>query len=77
MEAIQRDLAQQELTNKELIDQKLLLQYQDLRDVFSKATLDILALHWEYNLKIKLEKDTNLGFSLLHHYTLKELKVYK
>jgi len=28
-------------------------------------------------LKIKLEKDTNLGFSLLRYYTLKELKAYK
>ena len=77
IEAIQRDLAQQELTNEELIDQKLPLQYQDLRDVFSKATLDILVLHQEYNLKIKLEKDTNLGFSPLRHYTLEELKAYK
>src|SRR5277367_4143689 len=77
MEAIQRDLAQQELTNEELIDQKLPLQYQDLRDVFSKAASDILAPHREYDLKIKLEKDTNLGFSPLRHHTLEELKACK
>jgi hypothetical protein len=28
-------------------------------------------------LKIELEKDTNLGFSLLRHYTLEELKACK
>ena len=37
----------------------------------------MLLLHCNYNLKIELEKDTNLGFSPLHHHTLEELKAYK
>jgi hypothetical protein len=37
----------------------------------------MLLLHCNYNLKIKLKKDTNLGFSLLRYYTLEELKACK
>jgi hypothetical protein len=37
----------------------------------------MILLHYNYNLKIELEKDTNLGFSPLHHYTLEELKACK
>jgi hypothetical protein len=37
----------------------------------------MLLLHCNYNLKIKLEKDTNLRFSPLHYYILEELKAYK
>jgi hypothetical protein len=77
LEAIQRDLAQQELTNEELIDQKLPHQYRDLRDGFSKAASDMLPPHRNYDLKIELEKDTNLGFSPLRHHTLEELKACK
>jgi hypothetical protein len=77
LEAIQRDLAQQELINKESIDQKLPYQYWDLRNGFSKAVSDMLPLYHNYDLKIKLEKNTNLGFSLLCHHTLEELKACK
>jgi hypothetical protein len=37
----------------------------------------MLPLYYNYNLKIELEKDTNLGFSPLRHYTLEELKACK
>ena len=78
IESIWEDLAQQELTNEDLIEQKLPRQFSDLKDFFFKAALDVLALHHSYNLKIELEKDTDdLGFSLLQHHTLEELKAYK
>ena len=31
-------------------------EYHDFADVFSKVKALVLALHWEYNLKIKLEE---------------------
>ena len=65
-EAIRKDAAQDELTNEEMIDQKLPRQHHDSRDVFSKAASDQLAPHRLYDLKIKLEKDHNLGFSPLY-----------
>jgi transposase InsO family protein len=76
-EAIQAQSAQDEITNEELIKQKLLKGYNDLKDVFSKAASDTLAPHREYDLKIELEKDANLGFSPLRHHTLEELKACK
>ena len=60
-----------------MIDQKLPCQYHDLRDVFSKASSDILPLHRRYDLKIELEKDHNLGFSPLHQYSAEELQACK
>jgi hypothetical protein len=80
IESIWEDLAQQELTNEDLIKQKLPRQFSDLKDFFSKAALDILAPHRHYNLKIKLEEDTtaaDLGFSPLQHHTLEELQACK
>ena len=79
MEAIWKDATQDELTNEELIDQKLPSQYSNFKDVFSKAALDVLLLHQEYNLGINLENGTkhSLGFSLLYYYSTKELKAYK
>jgi hypothetical protein len=74
IESIWDELAQQELTNEDLIKQKLPRQYSDLKDFFSKAALDILAPHCSCDLKIELEKDaTDLGFNPLQHYTLEEL----
>src|SRR5271154_3480110 len=49
IEAIREDSALQELTNEELIEQKLPHQYYDLKDVFSKAASDTLAPHREYD----------------------------
>jgi hypothetical protein len=49
------------------------------KDFFFKSALNVLALHCSYNLKIELEKDAvaDFKFSLLQHYTLKELKACK
>ena len=78
IESIWDELAQQELTNEDLIEQKLPCQYSDLKDFFSKAALDVLAPHRSCDLKIELEKDAvDLGFSPLHHHTLEELQAYK
>src|SRR5204863_2706805 len=76
-EAILADAAREELGNEELIDQKLPCQYHDLRDVFSKASADILPPHRRYDLKIELEKDHNLGFSPLRQYSAEELRACK
>ena|ERR1700722_360986 len=77
MEAIQEDLAQQELSNEELIVQKLPHQYHDFKDVFSKSALDTLPLHWKYDLKINLEKDSSLSYSLLYQLSVEELQACK
>ena len=77
LKASQEELGQQELSNKELVEKLLFKEYSDLKDVFLKAALDILALHQKYNLKIKLEKDTDLGFSPLCHLSLEELQTCK
>ena len=78
IESIWDDLAQQEIANEDLIEQKLPRQFSDLKDFFSKAALDILAPHRSYDLKIELEKDaTDLGFSPLQHHTLEELQACK
>jgi hypothetical protein len=49
------------------------------KDFFSKSASDVLAPHRSYDLKIELEKDAvaDLGFSLLRHHTLEELKACK
>jgi len=73
IDEIWKDAVQQELTNKEIIEQKLPRQYCDYKDVFSKAASDILAPHRPYDLRIKLEKDHNLGFSPLYQYSAEEL----
>jgi hypothetical protein len=39
--------AKDELTNKELVNQKLPCQYQEFKDVFSKAASDVLPPHRE------------------------------
>ena len=77
VEAIQEDAARDELTNEELIAQKLPRQYSEYTDVFSKAASDILAPHREYDLKIELEKDYDLRFSPLYQHTAEELQTCK
>ena len=79
IESIREDLAQQELTNEDLIEQKLPRRFSDLKDFFSKAASDVLAPHRTYDLKIELERDAvaNLRFSPLQHHTLEELKALK
>jgi hypothetical protein len=68
IEDIHADSARKELENQELIEQKLPQQYYDFKDVFSKAASDLLAPHWPYDLKIKLEegKAQGLKFSPLY-----------
>ena len=77
IKAIWDNLAQEELSNKELIEQKLLHQFSNYKDIFSKAESNILPLHHLYNLKIELKGNPNLGYSLLRYYMLEELQVYK
>src|SRR5438552_9381055 len=72
-----KESVQEELTNEELITQKLPSQYSDFRDVFSKAASDMLAPHWKYDLKIELEGKHDLGFSPLHQYSAEELQACK
>ena len=78
IESIWDDLAQQELTNEDLIEQKLPRQFSDLKDFFSKAASDVLAPHRSYNLRIELEKDAaDLGFSPLQAYNTILWKNYR
>ena len=76
-EEIRAESARKELENQELIEQKLPSQYYDFKDVFSKAASDQLAPHRLYDLKIELEKNTNLGFSPLYQYSAEELRTCK
>ena len=77
IKAIWDNLAQEELSNKELIKQKLLYQFSNYKDIFSKAKSNILPLHHLYNLKIELEGNPNLGYSPLRHHMLEELQACK
>ena len=65
IEEIQADATREEQTNRDLIEQKLPQQYGDFKDVFSKEDSDILVPHRPYDLRIELEKNADLGFSLL------------
>ena len=56
----------QELTDEELVAQRLPLVYQDFADVFSKAVSDVLPPHRLYDYKIQLEKENTLGYSPLY-----------
>ena len=53
------------LIDKELVEQKLLYQYQEFKDVFSKAVSNILLSYQPYNYKIKIEldKENTLNYS--------------
>ena len=68
----------QEPTNKEIIDLKLLVQYKAFRDIFSKAAADKLPLYCIYNYKIKLEDSSeSLKFCLLYQQTTEKLLATK
>jgi len=77
LKEIQAELRLQELANKELIKKLLPKEYSEFKDLASKATSDVLPPHWQYDMKIELEKDSDLGFSPLRHLTLEELQAYK
>ena len=76
-ETIREQATQDELTNKELITQKLPPCAHDLADIFSKAASDVLPPHRKYDLKIELEKGHNLGISPLYQYSAEELRTCK
>ena len=77
IKAIQEESADQEITNKELIERKLLRQHHLFKDVFSKAASDLLTPHRKYDLKIELERDHDLRISPLYQYLVKELQTCK
>jgi hypothetical protein len=74
---IEEKLAEQAKADNQLIEQKLSAQYCSFKDVFSKAKSDQLLPYQEYNHKIQLERESNLGFSLLYNHSVKELKAVK
>ena len=71
-------MGQDNLEYQDLIESKLLAQYKDLKDVFSKAASDILPPHRSYDHQIELEASKeSLGFSLLHQQFTEELLATK
>jgi hypothetical protein len=66
-----------ELTDKELVDQKL--PYKEFKDIFSKAISNTLLPHQPYDHKIKIEsdKENTLGFSPLHQQSTAKLQATK
>jgi hypothetical protein len=74
---IKEKLTEQAKTDNQLIEQKLSAQYYSFKDVFSKTKSDQLLLYQEYNYKIQLEKENNLGFSSLYNHSAEELKAVK
>ena len=77
IESIRNDAVQDEITNEELISQRLPHQYREFADVFSKAASDVLAPHRPSDLRIELEKDHKLTISPLYQYSAEELKTCK
>ncbi len=60
-------ISQDDLEYQELIESKLLAQYKDLNNMFSKLASDILPLYHLYNHQIELEASReSLSFSPLH-----------
>jgi hypothetical protein len=66
-----------EETPEQLVERRLPVYYSDYKDVFSKAVSDQLVPYRLYNYKIELERENNLGFSLLYNYNLEELQTIK
>ena len=66
----------QELSDEDLVDQKLPSQHVDCKDAFSKAASDILPPHRPYDHKIILENATesSLGYTPLRHQSVGELQ---
>ena len=61
-----------------LVDSRLPVQYQEFKDIFSKAVADKLPPYCIYNYKIKLESSPeSLGFCLLYQQTTEELLATK
>ena len=69
-----------ELTDEQLVDQKLPTRYYEFKDVFSRAASDALPPHRLYNHKIELlegSKESELGYSPLRQQSLEELQATK
>jgi hypothetical protein len=66
-----------EKTLEQLVEYWLPVYYLDYKDVFSNTVSDQLVPYWLYNYKIQLERENNLGFSLLYNYNLEELQTIK
>ena len=68
-----------ELTDEELVEQKLPRRHQKFKDVFSKAASDILPPHRPYDHKIEIEpdKEDTLGYSPLRQQSTAELQATK
>ena len=77
IEGIQSDAEEENRAVQKLIAEKLPWQCHGFEDTFSKKASDILPPHRSYDLRIELEKDTNLGFSPLRHHSVEELKTCK
>ena len=57
-----------ELTDEELVEQKLPRQYQKFKDAFSKAASNVLPPHRPYDHKIEIEpsKEDTLNYNPLY-----------
>ena len=54
---------------------KLLKEYHQFLDVFSRQKADTLSVHWSYDHKILLEDEKQLTFEALYSMSQDELKV--
>jgi predicted aspartyl protease len=77
LEEIDREILDQEATDQELVAQKIPVEHQDLKDVFSQAESDELPPHRTIDHKIVLDQENSLGFSPLYHMSLAELQTVK
>jgi hypothetical protein len=68
-----------ELTDEELVEQKLPHRYRKFEDVFSKAASDILPPHRPYDHKIEIESDKEnaLSYTPLREQSIAELQATK
>jgi hypothetical protein len=66
-----------DLTDRQLVEQKLLKGYAAFKDVFSKEASNVLPPAREYDHKIELEGTNTIGYSSLRHQSLEELLATK
>ena len=65
--------------NEELVDQKLLYQYKEFKDIFFKAAFNTFPFYqpYDYKIKIKPDKENTLSFSPLSQQFTVELQATK
>ena len=63
------------LIDKKLVEQKLPYQYQEFKNIFSKAVSNMLPPHQPYNYKIKIKPDkkSTLSYSSLRQQSTNKL----